>query len=77
MERSSFLSLNWRDFLRGLLMAVLSAVITFLYEIFQAGPPVFDKDFFVKMGVVAATALLAYLTKNLFEDSSGTLLKKE
>lgn len=77
MERSSFLALNWRDFLRGLLMAVLSAIVTFLYEIFQEGPPVFDANFFQNLGVVAGAALLAYLMKNLFEDSSGTLLKKE
>ena len=77
MERSGFLTLNWRDFLRGLLGAVISAVVTFLYELFQSGAPVFDSNFFKNIGVVAISALLAYVAKNLFENKEGTLLKKD
>lgn len=76
MERSSLFSLNWRDFLKGLLMAMLSAVITFVYQVVQAGTA-FDANFFKAMGVVAITTLLAYLSKNLFENKEGDLVKKD
>ncbi len=72
MERSKFFSLNLRDFLKGLLLALLSAVVTFLYEVVQAGTA-FDAEFFKALGIVAVTTLLAYLGKNLFENSSGEL----
>lgn len=77
MERSKFLSVNWRDFLKGLLLAVLSAVITFVYELLQAGPVVFDKELLAKVGMIAASTVLAYLLKNLFENSDGDLAKPE
>jgi hypothetical protein len=77
MERSKLFKLNLRDFLKGLLMAVLTSLVTFLYEVLQAGPPVFDGEFFKSMGIVAVTALLAYLSKNLFENSEGALAKPE
>lgn len=77
MERSKFFTLNWRDALKGLLLAVLSAVITFLYEVFQAGPVTFDKEFLGKVGLIAVSTALAYLLKNLFENSEGDLAKKE
>ena len=77
MERSKFLTLNWRDFLKGLLLAVLSAVITFLYELLQAGPVVFDKELLTKAGMIAVSTVLAYLLKNLFENSDGSLAKPE
>ena len=76
MKRSNFLNLNWRDFLKGLLLAMLSAVITFIYEVVQAGTA-FDSEFFKAMGIVAVSTLLAYLMKNLFENSSGDLAKSE
>lgn len=76
MKRSSLFSLNWRDFLKGLLLAVLSAVVTFLYQVIQTGIT-FDAEFFKAVGVVAITTLLAYLSKNLFENSDGDLAKPE
>ena len=77
MERSSLFRLNLRDFLKGLVLAILSALVTFLYEVFQAGAPQFDGEFFKGMAIVAVTALLAYLSKNLFENSNGDLAKPE
>ena len=76
MKRSNFLSLNWRDFLKGLLLSILSAVVTFIYEVVQAGTS-FDAEFFKALAIVAVTTLLAYLGKNLFENSSGELAKTE
>lgn len=72
MKRSKFLSLNWRDFAKGLLLSILSAVVTFIYEVIQTGTA-FDAEFFKALGIVAVTTLLAYLGKNLFENSEGEL----
>lgn len=72
MKRSNFLNLNFRDFLKGLLLSILSAIVTFVYEVVQAGTS-FDAEFFKAMAVVGFTTLLAYLGKNLFENSSGEL----
>ena len=76
MERSKLFNLNWRDFLKGVLLAILSSVITFVYEVIQAGTA-FDAEFFKAMGGVAVTTLLAYLSKNLFENSNGDLAKPD
>jgi hypothetical protein len=73
MQRSKFLSLNWRDFLKGLLLAVLAAVLTFVYELIQAGPIVFNKEFLITIGTISLSTALAYLLKNLFENSEGDL----
>lgn len=71
---SDFLKLNWEDFGRGLVVAVLSAVITYLYQAVQTSFTTLD---FATLGQVAITALLAYLLKNLTTNSNGDLLKGE
>ena len=63
--------------MKGLLLAVLSAVITTVYELVQAGPITFDKELLGKIGIIALSTTLAYLMKNLFENSSGDLAKPE
>jgi VIT1/CCC1 family predicted Fe2+/Mn2+ transporter len=76
MVRSNFLKLNWRDLLKGLLLAVLSAVITFVYTAIQGGI-VIDGEFLKRAGMVAIATVLSYLLKNLFENSNGDLAKVE
>lgn len=71
---STFLSLNTKDFIKGLLVAVLSAVVTILYNTIQTGSLDFD---WKQIGVMALTSALAYIMKNLFSNSTGTFLKKE
>lgn len=59
-------TLNIRDFLRGLLIAVVSAVLTALLTMLEA------EDFVIqwkKMAIAGATAGVAYLLKNLFSPS--------
>lgn len=75
MERSSFLKLNWRDLAKGLLLAVLSAVITFAYNAIQGGIAL-DGEFLKKAAMVAVATVLSYLLKNLFENSNGDLAKE-
>jgi hypothetical protein len=71
---STFLNLNSTDFLKGLVMAVLSTVITVVYQTVEAGSLVFD---WKAIGTMALTTALAYIMKNLFTNSTGKLFGKE
>lgn len=71
---SSIFTLNTSDFLKGLIMAVLSSVITVIYQTIEAGSLVFD---WKAIGTMALTAGLAYIMKNLFTNSNGGFLKRE
>jgi hypothetical protein len=71
---STFLNLNSSDFLKGLIMAVLSSVITVVYQTVEAGSLVFD---WKAIGTMALTSALAYIMKNLFTNSTGKLFAKE
>jgi hypothetical protein len=71
---STFLNLNSSDFLKGLIMAVLSSVITVVYQTVEAGSLTFD---WKAIGTIALTSALAYIMKNLFTNSTGKLFAKE
>lgn len=71
---STFLNLNSSDFLKGLIMAVLSTVITIVYQTVEAGSLVFD---WKAIGTMALTTALAYIIKNLFTNSEGKFFGKE
>jgi putative exporter of polyketide antibiotics len=71
---STFLNLNSTDFLKGLIMAVLSTVITVVYQTVEAGSLVFD---WKAIGTMALTTAIAYIMKNLFTNSTGQLFGKE
>jgi hypothetical protein len=71
---STFLNLNSSDFFKGLIMAVLSTVITVVYQTVEAGSLVFD---WKAIGTMALTTALAYIMKNLFTNSTGKLFAKE
>lgn len=59
---SKLWQLNWKDVLRGLLLAVLTAPLTTIYTSIESGNFHFDWPAIVKVSV---TAGLAYLFKNL------------
>lgn len=65
-------TLNARDFIRGLVMAVLGAVVTIIYESFKAGNLEFD---WKKIGYVAAATAIAYIFKNFVEPSKVIAVK--
>jgi hypothetical protein len=71
---STFLNLNSSDFIKGLIMAVLSSVITVVYQTVEAGSLTFD---WKAIGTMALTSALAYIMKNLFTNSTGKLFGKE
>lgn len=72
MKRSTFLTLNWRDVLKSLLLAVISAIVAFVYNAIQSGVAL-DAEFLKKAGMVAVATILSYLLKNFFENSNGDL----
>lgn len=75
--KSTFFSLNGKDLFKGLIIAIIGALITGLYELFQAGPFVFDWVTFKPIVFTAVAAGLSYLIKNLFQNSEGEVFTKE
>lgn len=66
--------LNLGDFERGLILTVLSAVLTVVLEVVSKGG--FNINW-KSVGAVAATAAIAYLLKNLSTNSENKVLKSE
>ncbi len=66
---SKLFDLSWRDLVKGLIMAVGSAVLTALYQAITNGGQI---DWNV-IGTVGISAAVAYLIKNVFTDESGKL----
>lgn len=60
---SKFLSLNWQDLGKGLIMAVLTPAFTIIYQSINAGSFVFD---WKAIGVASLAGGFAYLFKNFF-----------
>jgi hypothetical protein len=72
--KSNFLSLNSKDFIKGLLVSVLTSVITIVYTSLQAGSFTFD---WKAIAMAALTSALAYITKNLLTNSEDQVFKAE
>ena len=60
---SKTFTLDWKDAGKGLLVAVVSAVLTAIYESLEQGEIKFD---WKHIGIVAATTAASYLLKNFF-----------
>ena len=73
--KSKFLNLNFNDFAKGLLTAIIVAVITYIYEAVQTGS-LSDIDWKI-VGFTALTAAVGYLFKNLVTNSDGEVAKAE
>jgi len=71
---SSLFTLNSKDWIKGLVVAVLTAVITVVYSTIQTGTLVLD---WKAISIAGISAALAYITKNLLTNSSDQFLAKE
>lgn len=69
-------SLNWRDVLRGLIMAVVSAVFAAIYESLAGDAGFSGIDWQAVLKVAALTAM-AYLSKNFFDATRTTTIFKK
>lgn len=70
MKHSTFLSLNWQDFFKGLVVAVLSSIIAIIAPSIQDGSLTFDWTVIWHTGVAAG---VAYLSKNLLTATPKTV----
>ena len=79
MEKSKFLNLNLRDLGNGLLVTFVAAfLITFERAFVGVGFSIFaDGQQLLSILEVATSAGLAYIVKNLFENSTGQLGRRE
>lgn len=71
---SPFLNINLNDLGKGLILAVLTSVLTVVYTTVQAGSLSFDWKL---VATTALTSAIGYLLKNLFTNSTGETFKKE
>ena len=74
--KSKFLTLDWKDFSRGLLIAFLTAVLTGVINILDAGA-VFTWVTLKPVLIAGISAALSYLLKCLATNSQDQLLKRE
>jgi len=76
MNFSALFTLNLRDALNGFLVAFLTAFLSAVVSSLNTGlfPSLVDLKAFAMIGI---TAGVSYITKNLFTNNSGELLKKD
>jgi len=74
---SNLFSLNWKDLLKGFLVAVLAALLTGVYQALQAGTIAFTWVFWQPIVLSAVGGGIAYLLKNFIQNSSGEILKAD
>jgi len=74
--KSKFLSLNWKDFSRGLLIAFLTAVITGIINLLDNGA-VFTWVTLRPVLIAGISAALSYLLKCLATNSQDQMFKRE
>ena len=67
---SQFLSLEAKDYIKGLIVAMLSAAVQILYTVMSQGGSLFTIDWknLLNVSIVAG---LSYLIKNFFTDHEG------
>jgi len=74
--KSKLLSLDWKDFSRGLLIAFLTAVITGIINILDTGA-VFTWGSLRPVLIAGISAALSYLLKCLATNSQDQMFKRE
>lgn len=73
---SKFLGLNWQDAVKGLIVAVLTAFLSALIPMLEAGTwP--SKSQILQAVIAGVTAAAAYLLKNVLTNSQGQIGKSE
>lgn len=74
--KSEFLKLDMKDFIRGLLVAVLTAALIALQPIVERGTlPTLEE--LKAIGILGLSAGIAYLIKNLVTNKNDELLKDD
>ena len=74
--KSTFLSLDVKDFIKGLIVTVIGAILTGIYQIINTGGELTLESLKV-IGITGLGAGLSYLLKNYFSNSEDKILTKE
>jgi len=74
--KSKFLTLDWKDFSRGLLIAFLTAVLTGVINLLDTGA-VFTWVTLKPVLIAGISAALSYLLKCLATNSQDVMFKRE
>ena len=74
--KSKFLTLDWKDFSRGLLIAFLTAVISGIIEMLDTGA-IFTWVTIKPVLIAGVSGALAYLLKCLMTNSQDQMFKRE
>jgi len=74
--KSKFLTLDWKDFSRGLLIAFLTAVLTGVINLLDTGA-VFTWVTLKPVLIAGISAALSYLLKCLATNSNDQMFKRE
>jgi len=72
--QSSFFKINLLDFVKGLILAVLTSVVTIIQTTLENSSLTFAWKL---IGITAISSAIGYLIKNLLTNSEGQFLKKE
>jgi hypothetical protein len=70
-------SLNGNDFLKGLVVTVLTAIITGVYQLIQNNQNFMTWISFKPILIASLGAGLAYMLKNFSQNSQGEMFKKD
>ena len=74
MKRSKKFRINYRDIAKGIILAIITAVVTFLYTSLENDTFEFTSAYFMGILKVALMAFLGYIVKNYFENERGFML---
>lgn len=77
VNRSRFLKINIRDFVRGLIFSGFSSFIMALQELIQNNFVFFTWEEFRPVMGAALSSIIGYLFTKLFSNSEGRIFKKE
>ena len=75
---SDFGKINWLDLGKGAIVALITVILTAVYAGLTATPPAIPATWAQWTPILTSgvTAAIAYLMKNLFQNSNGTLGKE-
>jgi hypothetical protein len=74
--KSKFLRLSARDFIQGLIVAIICALLTGFYQLLASGGEI--NWMTIRPVIIAAIgAGVSYLTKNLLTNSKGQFMRSE
>lgn len=77
MKSSKLFSLYWKDALKSLLIVIITAFITALYNAVQVGTIEFTWVFFKPIVFASISAGLAYIIKNWLTNSDDKFLRAD